>query len=107
MNKLHRKAKRKIEKEFKNYKKFNLKYASKAEIWDICHRIYIYTVCMEYFSLNPDIPKVYLELALADPALLQTIWSTYKKYEQLKCDTWNDVEDILAQVLLHWKLQAA
>ena len=38
MNKLHRKAKRKIEKEFKNYKKFNLKYASKAEIWDICHR---------------------------------------------------------------------
>lgn len=107
MDKLHRKVKRKIEREYNKFRRFNLRYASKEEIWDISHKVYFMSCAMEYYSLNTGIPKLYLELAVIDPALLQTMWSVYLKNENLGCETWKDIEEILEQVVAQWKLEAA
>ncbi len=107
MDKLRRKAKRNIEREYYRFRRFNLKYASKKEIWEISHKVYFMSCCLEYYTLNKEIPKLYLELAIIDPALLQTMWSTYLKDENLGCETWSDIEQILDQVVMQWKLVAA
>ena len=107
MDKLRRKAKRNIEREYNRFRRFNLKYASKEEIWDISHKVYFMSCCLEYFSLNKVIPKLYLELAVIDSALLQSMWAAYLDDEKLQCETWKDIEEILERVVLRWKLKAA
>ena len=107
MEKLRRKAKRNIKREYNNFQKFNLKYASKKEIWDISHKVFFMSCCLEYFTLNKAIPKLYLELAIVDPALLQTMWSVYLKHEDISCETWDELERILELVVSEWKMEAA
>lgn len=106
MDKLRRRAKRNIEREYNRFRRFNLKFASKKEIWDISHKVFFMSCCLEYFTLNDKIPKLYLELAIIDPALLQTMWSVYLQYEELGCETWPEIEEILEKALLEWKIAA-
>ena len=48
-----------------------------------------------------------LELALADPSLLQTMWEAYLKYEDYRCDTWRELEELLELVASKRALRAA
>lgn len=107
MRKLYKKARKSIEREFFRFRRTNLIHARKAEIWDICHKIHFYSCVKEYFSLNSGIPKLYLELAVAEPALLQTMWNTYLKHENLQYQTWEEIEEILETVVLQWKVSKA
>jgi len=107
MEKLRRKAKRNIEREYNRFRKFNLRYASKKEIWEISHKVYFMSCCMEYYTLNKAIPKLYLELAIIDPTLLQTMWGVYLKNEDIGCETWTEIERLLELVVSQWKLEAA
>jgi len=107
MEKLRRKAKRNIEREYNRFRKFNLRYASKKEIWEISHKVYFMSCCMEYYTLNKAIPKLYLELAIIDTTLLQTMWGVYLKHEDIGCETWPEIERILEVVVSQWKMEAA
>ena len=107
MEKLARKARKKIKSEYYRFRKFNLKYASKKEIWDISLKVYFMSCCLEYFTLNKAIPKLYLELAVLDPALLQTMWGVYLKHDDIGCETWPELEQILDLVVSQWKLEVA
>lgn len=107
MNKLRRRAKKKIEREYFKFRRVTLRYATKSEIWNICHKVHFFCTVTEYFQLKPSIPKLYLELAVVDPALLQTMWDTYLKYEELQYETWADIEEILDKVVTYWKLNVA
>ena len=102
-NRLYKKAKNRIEREVFRFRRVTLTHARKADIWDNCHKIHFYTCVKEYFSLNTRIPQVYLELAIADPSLVQTMWNTYLKYEHLQYQTWEDIEEILEVVVIQWK----
>ena len=107
MKKLRRRARWKIDQEYKRFRKFNLRYASKKEIWESSRKVYFMSCCMEYYTLNKAIPRLYLELAIVDPALLQTMWGVYLKNEDIGCETWTDIERLLELVVSQWKLEAA
>ena len=102
-NRLYKKARKRVEREVFRFRRVTLIHARKADIWDLCHKVHFYTCVKEYFSLNSGIPQLYLELALADPALVQTMWNTYLKNEHLQYQTWEDIEEILETVVIQWK----
>lgn len=103
MNRLQKRARTKIGREFSRFKRTSMFRMTKEEIWDTCHRIHFYCSVYEYFCMNTEIPTLYLELAVSDPALMQTMWGIYLRKETLQYQTWEDIEEILEQVVLHWK----
>ena len=58
-------------------------------------------------SNDAEIPKLYLELAIIDPTLLQTMWGVYLKNDDIGCETWSEIERILELVVSQWKIEAA
>ena len=104
LNKLRSKAKRKINQEFQRYKRAVMMYEPKVNVWESSHKIHFYCCIREYFHLNPKIPNVYLELAVKEYGLIQSMWNVYLKHEELQYYTWEGIEDILEHILLEWKI---
>lgn len=107
MNNLYKRAKKKVIKEYFRFKRTNLRYAKKSEIWDIAHKVHFYCTVKEYFCLKPSIPRLYLELAIVEPEILLEMWNTYLRHEELQYQTWEDIEEIIEKLLLEWKTNAA
>lgn len=103
---IQKQAKRKVQKEFRQFKRKVIYRYSKTEIWEACSKIHFYSCMKEYFDLNEEIPKCYLNLVLAEPGFLEAAWKVYLKEETCRCDTWEEVSRLLDVMLTGWKLPA-
>lgn len=104
---LKKTVRRKVEREFRRFKRTMIYGASKEELWEACGKIHFYDCLYEYFDLNEKIPEIYLELAYAVPDFLETVWRVYLKQEDSGYQTWSEINDLLEKVLMRWKLPLA
>lgn len=104
---IRRKAQRNIEKEFLRFKRKMIYRYTKEDIWEACNKIHFYVSLKEYFDLNERIPIIYLELAYAEPALIETAWNVFLKEERLGYRTWPEITELLEEVLFRWRLSEA
>ena len=102
MEMLRKSAVKKVLKEFKNFKRKMIYRLSKRELWERCNKIHFCICVREYFELNERIPKVYLELVMAQPMFLEWLWSSYLKREGNGYQTWEEIEALLDAGLMEW-----
>lgn len=100
-------ARRKVEREFRHFKRRMMYGTPKEGIWEACGRIHFYNCLYEYFDLNGKIPMVYLELVLAVPDFLDMAWRVYLKQEDSGYQTWSEISDLMEKILMRWKLPIA
>lgn len=104
---LRRRAQKCVEKEYGRFKKKMVYKSSREEVWEACAKIHFYLCMKEYFELNDRIPEEYLELAQAEPELIEKAWRTYLADERLEYRTWTEIDRLLEEVFLKWKLPLA
>lgn len=104
---LERKAKRKISREFRKFRRTTLLYATKIDLWNSSTKITFFDSVHEYFEYNEEIPDAYLKLAVIEPALMHLLWQAYQKDESLDFCTWEGISEILERVLLSWRVLKA
>jgi hypothetical protein len=102
MDRLKLRVRRKIRREFSQFKQNILRHYSKEAVWENCHRIYFYVSVKEYFEYNERIPGMYLSLALITDQLLDSMWNCYLEHEEFDFYTWNELDELLDFVLLDW-----
>lgn len=102
-----KRAYRKVLKEFQNYKRKVMYRMSRNEIWNACGKIHFYSCIKEYFELNDRISQAYLELVLAEPSPVRMLWETYLQEESLRYQTWDEIDELLENVLLKWRAPMA
>lgn len=107
MYSLRRRAKKKVMSEFYRFRCSVLRYDSNEQIWDSCHRIYFCSCVKEYFEYNRNIPDAYLNLVMAEPEFLNSMWNCYLKEESLAFARWEDIEVILECLLMKWRIPQA
>lgn len=76
---------------------FHYKMLSKqsAEIYQACNEIQFKECCYEYLLYKEDIDPKYITVCLKVDNVLDALFALYLKYENLKCSTWQDIEEIL------------
>lgn len=104
---LSEKARRSIRREFRRFKRRLIYHGSREEIWEACGKIHFFFCLKEYFEWNEGIPVEYLELAAAEPALMERAWRQYLRDESLNYRTWKEIDRLLEAVLMHWRLPLA
>ena len=102
---LQKKARRKIAREFRKFRRTTLLYASKQEIWHDASKISFMDAVTNYFEYNDNISEAYLKLAIIEPAILQLMWQVYIKDQRLDCWSWDGINEILEKVLLSWRVK--
>lgn len=105
--KIRKRVVKKIRREFQGFKRKMFRCSSKEELWEACGKIHFYSCIMEYFELNERIPKGYLELVLKEPCFIEQAWKTFLKYETLHYQTWEDIDKLIEEMLMGWKLPLA
>ena len=87
---------RRIMREYNKFTYHMLKN-SKKRIMDKSTMIQFYGCIKEYFECNACIPACYYE-ALFDVKehdIIHELWEVYLKYEQLRCMTWDDIDELI------------
>ena len=96
---------RKIQKEFYDFKHKLIRKGSKTEIFENCTKICFYSCVKEYFELNKDIPFPYMQTAYHLNGFLDLAWRYFLKYEELRYDTWEALDDLMKCMADHeWAL---
>ena len=68
---------------------------SKEEIYLNCGKIHFYTCIYDYFNENEQISEKHLNTLASYQFPICSLWKIYLKYDSLKYDNWNDIEEIL------------
>lgn len=89
-----RKLRKKIGREHELFK-YKMLAAPAAEIYDNCNKIRFYGCIHEYFQYAENLEKKFVDACLGEPDAIAALWELYIEYEYLKCDTWEDIEEIL------------
>ena len=84
----------KVEKERELFR-YKMLASSSAEIYEACSKIRFYERFYEYFQYKEHLGKGLVEACLEEPDLMEALWSLYLGREYLKCDTWEEMEEIL------------
>lgn len=105
--KLQKRAVKKIQREFQSFKRKTISSSSKAEVFEACAKIHFYSCIKEYFELNSRIPKGIFELALKQPGLIEAAWRMYLKSDKYGYQTWEEIDELLEDMLMGWKLPLA
>lgn len=69
--------------------------ATPREIYDNCSMIRFYECIYEYFIYKENIKEEYMLIAKEDN-IIEKLYDVYLKYEHLCCDSWSDIDSILA-----------
>lgn len=104
---LWKKAQTRIKRSFLRFKRKMLVKSQKEEIWDSCMKVHFYLCMNEYFEYNEGIPETYLQLAVAEPELLEKVWRLYLREEHLDYRTWKGIDELLEALLERWRLPLA
>ena len=104
---IRRKAQCRVEKEYVRFKRKLIYQSTKEEIWKACGKIHFFECMKEYFELNECIPREYLELAAAEPGLVERAWRLYLREEQLEYRTWVEMDELLEALLMRWRIPLA
>ncbi len=68
---------------------------SNTEIYDKCDIIRFYHCIYEYFIYSSDIDKTHISSCLKCDDIIGSLYQIYNTYEYLKCERWEDIEEIL------------
>lgn len=103
------KAVRTVESEFELFKYKTLS-KSRREIFEECNAIRFYSCIYEYFLYADVIREEHIRVCLKCGDITSSLYRIYMKYEYLRYDRWEDVEellDALARELGNGKTEAA
>ena len=89
-----RNLRKKAEKEHELFR-YQMLASSSAEVYEACSKIQFYECFYEYFQYKEHLGKGLVEACLEEPDLMEALWSLYLGREYLKCDTWEEMEEIL------------
>ena len=92
-------VRKKVQDEFYAYKSDVLKCNNPEVVWDLCNRIAFFSCVAEYFECVEIIPEEYLEVLDKHIHPIYAMWTEYLKHEQLQYAKWEDIEDILHQMV--------
>lgn len=104
---VQRKARYRVKKEYVRFKRRLMCRGTKEEVWNACRKIHFFECLREYFDFNARIPEKYLELAAAEPELMERAWRLYLREERLEYGTWTEIEELLEELLMRWRVPAA
>ncbi len=89
-----RSLRKKAEKERELFR-YKMLASSPAEVYEACSKIRFYECFYEYFQYKEHLEKGLVEACLLESDLMEALWSLYLEREYLKCDTWEEMEEIL------------
>lgn len=89
-----RNLRKKIEKERELFH-YKMLASPAAEIYEACSKIRFYECFYEYFQYVEHMEKGLVEVCLEEQDLMEALWDLYLEREYLKCDTWEEMEEIL------------
>lgn len=67
---------------------------SNEELWDNSGKIHFYINIYDYFN-NGQIQQKHLNAVINLPSPIYCLWELYLKYEFLKYDSWENIEEII------------
>ena len=80
----------KVEKERELFR-YKMLASSSAEIYEACSKIRFY----EYFQYVEHMEMTIIDACLKEQDLMETLWDLYLEREYLKCDTWEEMAEVL------------
>ena len=83
------------------YELFKYKMLSKTniEIYDRCNIIRFYECIYEYFMYAEALNSNHINVCLKYENVISVLYDLYLKYESLECSTWEDIEEILDELM--------
>lgn len=76
--------------------KYKMLSGTAQKIYDACKRICFYECLWEYFIYSEQRSREFIDIANKRDMVLAGLWEIYLKYEYLRADTWEDIDEILA-----------
>ena len=89
-----RKLIKRVESEFLFFK-YQMLSKSNTEIYDNCNVIRFYHCIYEYFLYCENFDAEHISACLKYDNPISVLYQLYLKYEYLRCDRWEDIEEIL------------
>ena len=89
-----RKLKKQVEIEYQLFK-YKMLSKSNTEIYDNCNVILFYHYIYEYFTYCQDLDNIHISACLKCEAIIDALYHIYMTYEYLRCERWEDIEEIL------------
>ncbi len=83
-----------IEKEFELFK-YQMLARSRKKIFEGCWEIRFYSCIYEYFLYAEDIAEAHINACLKCESVIAQLYELYLKCEYLRCDRWEDIEELL------------
>lgn len=79
------------------YELFRYKMLSKSvqEVYNACRCISFYECVYEYFQYFEKISTDFVNAANHSEAVLAELWEIYLKYEYLRIENWEEIEELL------------
>ena len=84
----------KVEKERELFR-YKMLASSSAEIYEACSKIRFYERFYEYFQYVEHMEMTIIDACLKEQDLMETLWDLYLEREYLKCDTWEEMAEVL------------
>lgn len=97
-----KKAYRKILREYQKFKRKLIYRSEKEVLWESCNKIHFYSSIREYFELNEKIPEVCLDFIMTDSRPIETMWRLYLKKEFLGYQTWQEIDELIDEIIMTW-----
>lgn len=83
-----------IEQEFELFQYRTLS-RSRKKIFEACFEIRFYSCIYEYFLYVEEIADAHIEACFKCENAIAELYDLYLKYEYLRCDRWEDIEELL------------
>lgn len=79
------------------YEQFETEMLNKAkiEIYHSCLKITFWSSLKEFFEYNDAIDSVIINGLIDEPCILEALWQTYLKYEELQIINWTYTESLV------------
>lgn len=106
MDYLQMSARRNILRAHRRFKQEMLR-ADKNTIWNHSEKISFVGRAVEYYLHSENIPEVFYQMAVAEPALLDMMYRVYEKEMDSSGNPSYDFDKLLELVLINWGVDAA
>mgnify|MGYP000850579443 FL=1 len=83
-----------IRREYNRFQYQMLK-KKKEEIMEKCEKIRFYGCIKEFFQYNEGIPQEIFSFLSKQKDIIHSMWEIYLKYEQLSCESWDQIEKLI------------
>ena len=87
---------REIKKEYAAFK-YGVLMGTVHEAYDSCRQICFYENLHEYFLYGGHISRAFIEAVAGKGGILGELWEIYLKNENLRADTWEEIETMLQE----------